>query len=444
MPDDRLTQARHLKQDLLDYVLDAEGELAIALETYTAQESKRLSTSAFKGSDRTHFILDQFLTSPPSEPSPSPIASYLNAHSTLSPSEQNILTQWSRAFIGLFQIDNLQTDHLNATNWLTQKTYQLFYASNEISPTLARLKPGEMIQSRILPIAEDQWMLSGPTLHLGALGDKKLAVAIGSFRQHHPDELYADAPDLLEEAWHSVEDSHQSFSDFFGGDCVTLSGDALHRQLKAYQSWLTQRELDNSGIDGNKSLKALAEEAGISEEEMADRLSALGVDAKTSSALLEKQSLSKMVRPPLELPSHLRSAEAVTVLTDARGGQVFLADYSKLLSLLDQIDTLAPESIAPQILSFLENPDFKPFVWRSLSHTHTASLERAIQLGRSQPNWQISENLDALLLTYHDRLDPSLPETASVPMHLHDLFQRAITQLKPAKKTKKKAKSGFG
>ncbi|NJN24118.1 MAG: hypothetical protein HC810_06630 [Acaryochloridaceae cyanobacterium RL_2_7] len=59
---DRLRLAHRLKQDLLNAVLEAEGELAIALETYTAQELKRLSTSAFKGSDRTDFVLDQFLT----------------------------------------------------------------------------------------------------------------------------------------------------------------------------------------------------------------------------------------------------------------------------------------------------------------------------------------------------------------------------------------------
>lgn len=444
MPNDRLQLARRLKQDLLDYVLDAEDELAIALETYTAQESKRLSTSAFKGSDRTDFVLDQFLTEGLTDSGISPIQQYLRDHPKLTEPERALLQSWEHAFIGLFQLEAITTDGIQAVNWLTQKSYQIFDASDERSPTLARLKVGDMIQTRILPISPTTWMMSGPALHLGALGDKKLAVAIGSFRQHHPDYLYADAPDLLAEAWTSVEMAHQSFIDFFDGAIVTLSGADLHRKLKAYQAWLTQRELDKSGIDGSKSLKTLAAEAGISADEMADRLSAFGVDAATRQTLTEQQSLNQMVRPPLELPPALRSAEAVTVLTDLRGGQVFLPTYHDLLNLLSNVETLPPEAIQHNIQTHLNNTDFKPFVWRSLAKQHPQALEQAFQIGLEQPTFSLAEDLDSLLRRYHDRLDPPLPETASVPMHLHQLFQRAIAQVKPTKKAKKKTKGGFG
>lgn len=447
-----LTIADHLKQDLLDDVLNAEGSLAIALEAYTAQELKRLSTSAFKGSDRTAFVMDQFLTEgwhPPAkhEAPIEPIAHYLTTHPGLSEEQKTLLSSWPQAFIGLFRIEAMIDGGVQARNELTHKSYAILFPGIDLSPIFARLKMGDIVQGRILPVSDKNWCFSGPALHLGKLGDTKLAVAIGSFRQHHPNHLYADAPQLLEEAWTSVEESHLSFTEFFEGATVTLSGEELHQKLKAYQDFLTQRELDQSGIDGSKSLKTLSSEAGVSVEELDDKLSLLGVNSSASQKLIEKQPLSQMVRPPLELPPALRSAPVVTVLTDPRGGQVFLPDYDHLLTLLKNAESTPAEDIQSQIQSYLENPDFMPFIWRSLAASHPQALEQCLQISLKQPTFSLTQDLDGLLLQYHDLLDPALPETASVPLHLHDLFQRAIAQVQPTKKKSKgkkgKPKGGF-
>ncbi|NJN24119.1 MAG: hypothetical protein HC810_06635, partial [Acaryochloridaceae cyanobacterium RL_2_7] len=136
---------------------------------------------------------------------------------------------------------------------MTQKRYQVFYSSEAISPVLKRLKPKDIIQCRLLLIGDEAWIFSGPVLHLGQLGETKLAVAIGSFRQHHPESLYADAPDLLAEAWESVELMHRSFQEFFNQATLTLSGEELHQRLQEYQDSLTQKELESKGLDGNES-----------------------------------------------------------------------------------------------------------------------------------------------------------------------------------------------
>jgi hypothetical protein len=450
MLEDRLTLVQHLKQDLREFVLNAEDELAIALESYTVQELKRLSTSAFKGSDRTDFILDQFLTEgwqpPENQAAPiQPIEFYLAAHPDLKEELKSLLTLWFQAFIGLFKIEAMIEGGLQVHNALTQKPYKILFPSQDPSPISSRMKSGDIVLGRILPVSSDRWCFSGPTLHLGKLGDPKLAVAIGSFKQHHPDYLYADAPQLLEEAWISVEEAHATFTEFFKGESVTLSGEELHQKLKAYQDFLTQRELDQSGIDGSKSLKTLSTEAGITTDELDDKLALMGVDPSASKKLIESQSLSQMVKPPLELPRFLRSAPRVTVLTDPRGGQVFLPDYEVFLKLLTRVETIAEENLRPQVQAHLENLDLKPFVWRSLAATYPQALEKSLQITLKQPTFSLSQDFDALLLQYHDRLDPTLPETASVPVHLHALFQRAIEQIKPAKKKSKgKPKGGFG
>ena len=440
MVSDRLTLAHRLKQELLDCVLDAEGDLAIALESYTAQELKRLNTSAFKGSDRTDFILDQFLTHR-NEDETNAIHHFLAQNPQLSLPEQNLIKSWHQHLLGLFRVEDMQPEVLSIMNWMTQKRYQIAYNPEALSPVLKRLKPKDIIQCRLLPIDEETWMFSGPVLHLGQLGDTKLAVAIGSFRQHHPDSLYADAPDLFEEAWQSVEMMHESFEEFFEHTSLTLSGEDLHRRLKDYQNFLTQKELDSKGLDGKQSLKEVAQEAGVSKDELSERMELLGIDSPKQQQKIEEQTLAQMVRPPLELPKHLRSASSVTLLTDARGGQVFLPRFSAVIKTLESFSDLEPESIQEQFQTELADLEMKPFVWRSLAKTHPQALEECLKITTGNSSFDLNTDLESLLLNYHDRLEPTLPETASVPLHLHELFERAMAQLKPAKKNKKKAKS---
>jgi hypothetical protein len=54
--------------------------------------------------------------------------------------------------------------------------------------------------------------------------------------------------------------------------------------------------------------------------------------------------------------------------------------------------------------------------------------------------------LDGLLQESQKPLKPELPEIASVPIHLHELFQEALAEVqksKPKDKGKKKPKKGF-
>ncbi|MCM1983932.1 hypothetical protein [Lyngbya confervoides] len=444
-----LAQAGHLRQQVLDALLEAEGTAAVALETYSAQKMAQLSQSAYKGSDRTEFVLDQFLTAGRID-GQSPLDWYLSQHAELSAQARSQIQSWQQGFLGLFQVmDQRNNLTFEVMNWLTAKRYALgvFPAQSPARP----LQVGEVIQGHLVPLDSTLWMFTGPQLRLGKLGEAKLAVVIGSFRQNHGEFLYGDAPDLLAAAWASVERSHQSFMDFFGGPVVTLSGAQLHRQLEDFQAHLAQQQIDASGLDGSKTLQDLSAEAGQSTHEVTSRLAALGLDAQASERLISERSLAQMMRPTLELPPSLRHAPQVTVITDARGGQVFLENYQALCQTLAQIDQTPPDQLQTLAQAYLSDPNFKPFVWQQLAEARPEALEQFLRRGLNQPQFELHRDLASLLAQSWDDLRPQLPETASVPLHLHELFQRAVAKVgAPAaskqsrNKRPSRSKGGFG
>ncbi|MEL6167024.1 MAG: hypothetical protein AAFR37_25980, partial [Cyanobacteria bacterium J06628_3] len=158
--------------------------------------------------------------------------------------------------------------------------------------------------------------------------------AIGNFKNNYKNYLYGDAPELLEEAWISVEKYHQRFIDFFGSDEITLPGYQLEKKLSELQEQVTQSDMEAAGIDSSKSLQEIVEDADISDEEMAEVAEGMGIESKVVSQVLDSKKSVKMVMPKVELPPHLKKAEEVTVLSFPRWGQIFLTNYTQFISLL--------------------------------------------------------------------------------------------------------------
>jgi hypothetical protein len=426
--DINLERAQTLKQALLDFVLDAEGELASALEAFIAEQLAVLSNGLFRESAQIDAAVEMFAMQATVAGKPV-LEWFLESDTQLSEGDRTLIQSWSKSFIGLFAVQNLG-DHLDLRNWLTAKNYSVEISSDE-QDALKRASAGEIILTRILPFSQDQWMLSGPRVLLGKLGKPKLAVAIGNFKTHHKLDLYADAPELLEAAWHSVEERHQSFIDFFGGDEVILPGYQLSQRLTDFQTSTTQAHLKAAGIEANTSLKDLADQAGIDPEEMAENLPA-GMSEKVVSQALEKATSPNMVMPPVEVPAHLKTANSVTVFAHPRWGQIFIAEYEVIKTLLER----KPLEIMPDdknsFRQFIENPEAKSFIWKRLAQQYPVELELLLSQTLEHPNFNIERDLDPFLEQSNKPLVPELPETASVPQHLHDLFQEAFMEVNRA------------
>ncbi len=441
-----LSHAQTLKQDLIDFVLDSEGELAAALEVYSAVQLSRLADSPYQGNRKTELVIESFATNG-TVGSQSVLDLFLASRSDLSTEDHALVRHWHQGFIGLFSAGERSPDWLSLKNWLTAKEYKILLHDEPQDLNMVRLPPQEIVLTRILPI-DGAWIFSGPAVFLGKLGKPKLAVAVGNFKKHHREYLYGDAPELLEEAWQSVERYHQAFVDYFGSQEITLPGHQLEQKLSDFQAHMTQQQFAVAGLDGKKSIQELADEAGFSPAAIAETATAMGAD-KTTAHLLQSQNVSKMMMPRVELPKSLKHAEQVTILIHPRWGQVITAAYQQLIHALEATHETAEPELEALIRQCLNDLEIKPFVWHQIAQQYPQTLVKVLQKVIDRPQLDLEE-LDSVLATFGHPAQPHLPETASVPLHLHTLFQDAMLAVSRPKSSKSKGratlpqKTGFG
>ncbi|KAF3884958.1 MULTISPECIES: hypothetical protein [Nostocales] len=437
-----LERSHQLQQDITDFVFDAEDELAQALETYAAEKSRRGSGDSFQ----KDFVIDSFITEGRVGDS-SPLDLYVESQADLSESDRKLIKSWHHTFIGLFAVTKILPDGFELMNWLTAKHYTVKPNNTQIQKELSRVKDGEIILTRISPVTDTYWTFSGPQTLMGKLGKPKLAVAIGNFKDNYRNQLYGDAPELLEEAWLSVEQYHQQFVDFFERDEVTLPGYQLNKKIAEFQEVMTQKRLEAAGIDPSKSLEEIVQESGIEQEEIQAVAEELGADSKTVSQMFGSQNnSSKMVMPKVDLPAELKKAEQVTALSHPRWGQMFLPTYAKVQQILETEDWQSVEGAEKLIRFYLEDKSINTFIWHRLAERYPIQLEKVVQTVLQRPEFQLQENLNTLLQEFNKPIEPELPDIASVPIHLHNLFQEAVVEVsksKPKGKGQKQSAKGF-
>ncbi|MGG6297000.1 hypothetical protein ACQ4M4_21605 [Leptolyngbya sp. AN02str] len=425
----------------MNFVLEAEGDLAAALEAYSA---KQLAPSKHADMNKRHFVISRFVTEGQVNRK-TPLQHFIDAETT-DDGDRALLQRWHHSFMGLFAIDSIDGETLHLTNWLTEKRYTVQLTSNTEAQQAARLKTSEILLAQLAPVSETEWLFLAPWVTLGKLGKPKLAVAIGSFKENYKPYLYGDAPDLLDAAWQSVEDYHQEFIEFFGGDVVSMSGEELSHKLSEFQQQTMQAKLQQAGLDGSKSLSDLAAEAGISSEELETAAQSMGANANVLNQAIAKTGTTGMALPQVELPVHLKRAESVTVMSHPRWGVVFVPTF-QLLSTLLSSETWQTSLEAQDLLrQLIKDPDIKSFVVQQLAERYPTAVEALIQKIFQRPDFQVTTDLTALLEEYGKPVEPELPETASVPLHLHNLFQEVVVNLEKGKqksKSKKKAVVGF-
>ena len=436
--------AKELHSELIDFILDAEGDLAASLESFSAEQLANFSQSQYQGTVQNEMILNMFLTEG-MVGNKKPVDIFLESHPDLSAEKCDIVNNFRRSFAGLFAVNQIYDDGFELTNWLTDKTYTVKINEAE-QQQLKRAKSGEILLARIVPLTNNDWMFSSTVTLMGRLGKPKLAVAIGNFKNNYKNYLYGDAPELLEEAWLSVEKYHHRFIDFFGSDEVTLPGYQLEKKLSELQEQVSESEFEAAGIDSSKSLQEMVRDADISDEEMAEVAEGMGVESKIASQVLNSNKSVKMVMPKVELPPHLKKAEEVTVLSFLRWGQIFLTNYNLFKSLLTEDSAREQQKSDKLVREYLESPEIKACGWHRLSEEYPEQLEKLLQQALNSPDFNLEEDYFDLLQDFNKSLNVELPEIASVPLHLHNLFQEALSEVKGKsnKKSKTKSKGGFG
>ena len=436
---DHLEKAVQLKQTVVDFVYDAEGEMAIALETYAAQKAKKNSY----GIKQQNLTVDLFLSEGKIQ-AQTPLDVFLAQAQDLKAEDIEIIKLWKHNFIGLFEIKAIANDSYQLINWLTAKTYQVYGHSGIPDKEKNRWQPGEIILTIIAPINDRDWFFFSDRIIKGRLSQPKLAVAVGEFRDNYPDFLYADAPKLLEEAWDSVAVYHQEFVDYMGKDNLTLPGYKLNQKIGELQQIMSQKKLAEAGIDDSKSLSQLLTESGKSESDFTKAATDLGVEAETVAKITQNKDKLSMITPKVDLPADIKQAEAVTVFSHPRWGQMFLPTYEKFTSLLANENLEDSEAGNLYVRRYLEQPETNYYVWQQLKQAYPQSLTKLLQNYGNKDNFDLETDLEQLLLKHNKSSTPELPAIASVPIHLNNLFEAAVAQVQKTKaKTKKKKKKGF-
>jgi hypothetical protein len=355
--DQILERSRELKQEAIEFVLDSEDELAIALESYVAANSQ-VGENRYDAAFEKNMLLDMFLTEGKIGEK-TPIDLFIENKPELSQSDRHLIDNWRRSFIALFAVNQILPDGFELKNWLTDKDYTV-KSDFKTLESMAKFKLGEILLTRISPVGDNEWMFSGPCRPMGNLGKPKLAVAIGNFKDNYKRYLYSDAPDLLEEAWQSVEKYHQEFVEFFGSDEVTMPGYQLNKKIAEFQEISTKKRLAAAGIDESKSLSELAADAGISEAEIKAAAKEAGAESQDIEQLFNGNNKTKMVMPKVELPENLKKAEQVTVLTHPRWGQMLLPTYSKFKQMLEADNWQTVPNAEKLVRNYLEDPAIMP------------------------------------------------------------------------------------
>ena len=329
-------------------------------------------------------------------------------------------------------------------NWLTAKSYLVYGHSKMSVKETRRWQPGEIILTIIAPINQLEWFFFSDRIIKGKLSQPKLAVAIGEFRENYPDFLYADAPELLEQAWESVAVYHQEFIDFMGKDRLTLPGYKLNQKISELQEIMSQKRLADAGINDSKSLSEMLSESGSSEAEFSETAKDLGIDDEAVSKIIKNKNQLSMVTPKVDLPPEIKQAESVTVFSHPRWGQMFLPNYEKFTNLLAAENPEIQENNNLFIRKYLEQPEANYYVWQQLKQQYSAALEKLLQNYCNNYDFNLNTDLDKLLLKYNKPSHPQLPAIANVPIHLNNLFESAVAQVQKTKsKAKKKKKKGF-
>ena len=437
-----LERSRQLKQDLTDFVLDAEGELAEALEAYAAANARKDRYDSVQ----QEIVIDTFITEG-QVGDKTPIDLFIESQPDLTKSDRQLLNNWKRSFIGLFAVTKILPDGLELMNWLTAKHYIVKPNNEKTLQEISRFKEGEILLTRLSPVTDSYWAFSCAYTPMGKLGKPKLAVAIGNFKDNYRRHLYSDAPDLLAEAWQSVANYHQEFIDFFGSEEVTMPGYQLNKKVAEFQEILTQQRLKAAGVDESKSLSELAEEAGVGDEEIEAAAKEAGADSQAISQILADKSKIEMVAPKVELPAELKKAEQVTAISHPRWGQMFLPTYTKFVGLLEAEDWRSQEGAEKLVRYYLENASINTFIWKKLAKQYPQQLEKVLQAVLERPQFKLDRDLEPLLQEYNKPIEPELPEIASVPIHLHNLFEEAFVEVNKSSSKNKggsKKKTGFG
>ncbi|MDD4237901.1 MAG: hypothetical protein PHT62_05040 [Desulfotomaculaceae bacterium] len=259
---------------------------------------------------------------------------FIKKHSALSELEIQILERWKDSFEGVFEVKALEADSVKLFNLVDEKEYT---AAALMGPeTLDRLKTGELIMSRLIPL-DDIYLLSG-NMYLLPPNDKKalqnLAAKI----------VQSNLSVKYNKAWEIQRKYRNSFISYFGDDLIILPGHKL--------------------------------------EERFDNFNHYHMPTAT---------------PKMQFSEALTRNDNVGLIFDEREGLNFYPDFESFMAPLKNPHLLEDEEYREVIMGYLESDSISTLPFRKMVERWPDSCRQAFAVLFSKPDWDNNKDFNELM-----------------------------------------------
>lgn len=274
---------------------------------------------------------------------------YIKKHSALSELEIKILERWKDSFEGIFEVKVLEADSVRLFNLVDEKEYT---AASIMGPeTLDRLKAGDLIMSRLIPL-DDIYLFSG-NMYLLPPNDKKalqnLAAKI----------VQSNLSVKYDRAWEIQREYRNSFISYFGDDLIILPGHKLEEAFENFNHYHLE-----------KALCDMPE---------------------------EKQSKYPAAAPKMQFPEALTRNDNVGLIFDEREGLNFYPDFESFTAPFKNPQLLEDEGYREVIMGYLESDSISTLPFRKMVEREPDSSRQAFAVLFSKPKWDNDKDFNELI-----------------------------------------------
>ncbi len=268
---------------------------------------------------------------------------FLESRRELPEAERDFLLRWRDVREGLFEVTGRDGSVLLTENLVDDLPYAL---RTNVGPSLFDQMPaGSFLYTRIVPVNDDVWLLSGGPRLYPATARQEVLFAAARLATLNPDLVFRN-PEKVEAGWKQQRDQHAAFVRHFGTDEITISADDLATTMAGF--WATFAGDPDHNPD-------------------------------TDTSWLDE------------------TAETVGIIFDETTGLGMYADYALAQAAFADPDLMRRRRYKEIIKAYLEEDSIDPVPLQRLAARHPDTVNRVIRAALGKPAFRWDSDGDQLL-----------------------------------------------
>lgn len=295
---------------------------------------------------------------------------FIKKHSALSEPEIQILERWKDSFEGIFEVRALEADAASLFNLIDEKEYTA--ASITGLETLERLKTGNLIMSRLIPL-DDIYLFSG-NMYLLPPGDKK------TLQEMANKVVQSNLSAKYEKAWEMQKKYRDSFISFFGDELIILPGQKLNEAFDNFNHYHMEKTL--SGLP----------------EEIKSKYEALA--------------------PKMQFPEALTQNDNIGLIFDEREGLNFYPGLQSFMAPFKDPQLLENEDYREVIEGYLESESISTLPFRKMVERHPESSRQVFAALFDKPDWDNDKDFEELMAKHKEAFIKKIWTPTTLPFNM--------------------------